>query len=488
MDLSRAHDIVHTNAGGMHQNCPFCSGDMNESDVKKAATKIATDKYKPAVDSNVPYNQRLQQYNEKSDDDNKNDAGKTAGDKSGDAGADKPTVKTEKKMSEPFLRSAINIMAFSEKNNEPPTHIKVLPIDTTIQSPLYGPVKLTAAIATDMIKNFNDNVRASSTSAGIPIDFEHGDTQFKDMAAGWIKKLFSEKDGLYADVEWTEPGKDALQKKLYKFYSPGFYLKGYEDPETGKPYENVMTGGGLVNHPGMPHSLPPIVNDEKNHLTDEKKSHIVFVEIKKDNTMKLPEIIAKAKADRTDEEQKFVEAHKGELTFAQAKTEGFAADAATTAPTVAETPKKEEASNGEIKMSEAEYKDLIKMKEERKLEKMVVKVKEITFSDKGVRLPADQVEPWAKKIVKMSEAEQTETLDMLKALPVKEIFHTYGSDDAMNFSEENPQIVADTLTKAKIKEAKDKGETLSYGDSQNLVFKENPKLKQQVFGSAGGNR
>jgi phage I-like protein len=483
MDLSRAHDIVHTNAGGMHQNCPFCNGEMNESETKKAATKIATEKYKPQVDPSTPYNERLQQYNEKSTDDNKDDPNKN---KPGDAGVDKPTVKTEKQMSEPFLRSSINIMAFSEKNNEPPTHIKVLPVNTTIQNPLYGPVKLTPAIAADMIKNFNDSVRASSNDAGIPIDFEHGDTQFKDMAAGWIKKLFNEKDGLYADVEWTEPGKDALQKKLYKFYSPGFYLKGYEDPETGKPYENVMTGGGLVNHPGMPHSLPPIVNSEKDHLTDEKKSHIVFVEIKKDNTMKLPEIIAKPKADRTDEEQKFVEAHKGELTFAQAKTEGFATD--TPAATTTETPKKEEPSNGEIKMSEAEYKDLITMKEERKLEKMVAKVKEITFSDKGVRLPVDQHEKWAKKIIKMSEAEQTETLDMLKALPVKEVFHTYGSDEAMNFSEENPGIVADTLTKAKMKEAVDKGAKLDYGDAQNLVFKENPKLKQQVFGSAGGNR
>jgi len=523
MDLARAHDIVHTNSGGMHQNCQFCQGEMTEAEVKKAATKIAADNYKPTVNSNVPYNQRLQSYDEKefaelSTEDRKklndssfayidskgvghlpindaahvrnalarfnqthfeSDADKASARKKIDAKAKELGVDAadnEKKNAEPFLHSFVNVMSFAQKN-EPPTRIKVMPIGT-IDSPVYGKVQLTKDVASDMVKNFNDSVRASSKTAGLPIDFEHGDTQYKDMAAGWIKKLFAENDGIYADVDWTDAGTNALQKKLYKFYSPGFYLKGYTDPETGKEYQNVMTGGGLVNKPGMPHSLPPIVNSEQNKntlLTENKNSNMLFVEIK--NSMNLSDIIVKEKTTRTDEENKFIEAHKEELTFAQAKAEGFAQEP------VKETPK-DESSKGQITMSEQDAKQFAELKEMKKefdLNKMIDKVKEVTFSEKGVKLPTDQVKKWASKLVTMSEADQKETLEMLGALPEKEIFKTFGADNAMNFDESNPQVQADTLTKAKIKEAKDKGQDLDYGSAQNMVFAENPALQEKVF-------
>ena len=59
MEKHRAHDIVHTFHGGMASNCPFCQGTMDEKEMKNYAEEIAQDHFKPSVNPNLPYDQRM---------------------------------------------------------------------------------------------------------------------------------------------------------------------------------------------------------------------------------------------------------------------------------------------------------------------------------------------------------------------------------------------------------------------------------------------
>jgi phage I-like protein len=71
----------------------------------------------------------------------------------------------------------------------------------------------------------NSNARLPS----LPIDENHS----TDLAApkggaspafGWMSNLIADENGaIWADVEWTEKGRDALNKKEYRYISPVFY-------------------------------------------------------------------------------------------------------------------------------------------------------------------------------------------------------------------------------------------------------------------------
>ena len=67
-------------------------------------------------------------------------------------------------------------------------------------------------------------------NADIPLDYNH-QTEFVSQngkpapAAGWIKGLESRPDGIWARVEWTEPGARAVAAKEFRYVSPVFFHK-----------------------------------------------------------------------------------------------------------------------------------------------------------------------------------------------------------------------------------------------------------------------
>jgi phage I-like protein len=64
--------------------------------------------------------------------------------------------------------------------------------------------------------------------------------------------LFAKEDGLWAKMEWTPDGAEALKKRSFKYFSPEMFLNGdlvYEDPETHNVFNFVLDGGALTNFP-----------------------------------------------------------------------------------------------------------------------------------------------------------------------------------------------------------------------------------------------
>jgi len=105
-------------------------------------------------------------------------------------------------------------------------------------------------------ENFNRNVR----KVELAIDPEHKHTE---GAYGWIKKLINRgQKGLYALVEWTKLGKDAIKNKIYKYISAE-YAPSYTDPETGKTYKDVLLGAALTNRPFIKGMKPVSLSEDK---------------------------------------------------------------------------------------------------------------------------------------------------------------------------------------------------------------------------------
>lgn len=73
---------------------------------------------------------------------------------------------------------------------------------------------------------------------------------------GWIKALHATEDGLWACIEWTEEGRDLVNKGKYAFFSTeypfaDYILDGSEDEESGLPIARPgrLTGLAITNYP-----------------------------------------------------------------------------------------------------------------------------------------------------------------------------------------------------------------------------------------------
>ena len=92
----------------------------------------------------------------------------------------------------------------------------------------------------------------------IPVDYNHQAETAARMggenpAAGWITALEAREGAIWARVEWTERGRQALAAKEYRFVSPAFS----HDKESG--VITAITSVGLVNNPALP-QLPAVAS------------------------------------------------------------------------------------------------------------------------------------------------------------------------------------------------------------------------------------
>lgn len=127
----------------------------------------------------------------------------------------------------------------------------------TWKHPAYGQFSITENDIDEFILHFNEKVRG----VDIAIDLEHGETPHKGASAGWVKSLSKQGSSLLAEIEWTDLGKEKLQAKEYKYFSPEFKFS-YEDHETGKKYNNVLMGGGLTNRPFIKNMQPVLLSED----------------------------------------------------------------------------------------------------------------------------------------------------------------------------------------------------------------------------------
>ncbi len=108
--------------------------------------------------------------------------------------------------------------------------------------PRFGKVTITKEILASFKKNFDEKVFGKD----VVFDFDHEERE----ASGWPKSLFLSEDGerLYAVVDWTPKGFEALSNREFRYFSPQFSLN-YIKPTSGEEFGPTLTGGGITNKP-----------------------------------------------------------------------------------------------------------------------------------------------------------------------------------------------------------------------------------------------
>ena len=106
----------------------------------------------------------------------------------------------------------------------------------------------------------------------VVIDYEHQTLSgAKAPAAGWIKGLGVEADGLYAAVEWTEEAQRLIAAKEYRYWSPVFDFTA-KDPRTGNRIGAVLHSLALTNTPLLAGDIHPLTNRRECPATEPERS------------------------------------------------------------------------------------------------------------------------------------------------------------------------------------------------------------------------
>lgn len=119
--------------------------------------------------------------------------------------------------------------------------------------PEYGKFEITPDTLKAFKKNFDDRVRRID----IALDYGHNS---EAEAAAWFTNVELSEDGteLYAVVDWTPDGKDAVAQKKYRYISPDFTFN-YQDNEKLTKFGPTLLGAGLTNRPVIK-AMEPVVN------------------------------------------------------------------------------------------------------------------------------------------------------------------------------------------------------------------------------------
>lgn len=213
------------------------------------------------------------------------------------------------------------VISADQKSGKIPSKIKVLPFGEW-NTMWYGPIVMTRELAEQMVAYFNRGIRN-----GVPIDIDHDGGR----AAGWVSSLTAEDDGLYAEIDWTPYGEQALKSKEYRLFSPEFSFD-WIDPQTSVHHGPVFIAGTLTNRPLLK-ELPFLMSETggkmKGSELDLTNTNQVVIVLGEEKTMTIQEILAKKVEERTEEEKTFLTEHSADLTEeqkAQLETESKADD------------------------------------------------------------------------------------------------------------------------------------------------------------------
>jgi phage I-like protein len=121
-----------------------------------------------------------------------------------------------------------------------PEWIRLLPLGQVDLVDGRPPFEVDQESLVAMVEAFN------SRGVDLVVDYEHQSLNGgRAPAAGWIKELAAQEDGLWARVEWTAQAQEYLRQKEYRYFSPVLKL----DPVTRKPL--VLMHVALTNVPAM---------------------------------------------------------------------------------------------------------------------------------------------------------------------------------------------------------------------------------------------
>jgi hypothetical protein len=104
----------------------------------------------------------------------------------------------------------------------------------------------------ERVQRFAANVKARARGIDPSINYDHINM---GEAAGWVKDAEARPDGLWLLVDWTEPAREKIAKRLYRYFSSEFDDE-WEDPKTHVKFQDVLFGGALTNRPFLKDLVP----------------------------------------------------------------------------------------------------------------------------------------------------------------------------------------------------------------------------------------
>lgn len=172
-------------------------------------------------------------------------------------------------------------------------------------APYHGDFEVTRGDLLEAKANFDAGVYRVNGTEPIAGTLDHlgGGTP----AAFRMTAIEVEGDSLYASVEWTELGKEKLDRDEYRYFSIEYFPRSmpWTNPEdAGQVLANVITGGTLTNDP-LFKKLKPVMASARAGESDNHNER---------KGMDLETIRAKEVADLTAEEKQFLAEHKADLT------------------------------------------------------------------------------------------------------------------------------------------------------------------------------
>jgi hypothetical protein len=116
----------------------------------------------------------------------------------------------------------------------------------------YGKFSITREDLAQILHNFNNVTPKAPTL--LPVDWDHLSMQESarpgdGAAAGWMKRLELRDGGdtLWAEVEWTPKGAEAIKNREYQFVSPSF-VKDHTHKD-GRKIGTTLLAAAITNHP-----------------------------------------------------------------------------------------------------------------------------------------------------------------------------------------------------------------------------------------------
>jgi hypothetical protein len=365
--------------------------------------------------------------------------------------------------------------------------INVIPVGEW-DHPNYGKMKITEEDIGKFIQNFDANLRK-----GVPITEGHPTNDEELPAVGWFKELINKgSEGLWAVVEWTKQGRQLLEEKAYKYFSPEFY-RDYEDPESRKSYKNVLTGGALTNMPyfkglqaivmseakiynqfkKITMNIEEILKKDVADLTDEDKEAIKTAELTDDQKDKYKDVL---KTKETDEEKEAREKKEKEDEEEKKKKEAEGGEGGEEN----EGGDKTEGSEKSVKISAGEFKILtdkadqgaeaMKQLTETKIAE-IASTYQFSESNKNGKFLPKSKEKVVDFMMSLSQGQREKFQEILSELPKVQLFGEIGDIGS-------EKKVEDELEEAVI--AKQKEDTaMTYSDAVKVVLSENKDLAKK---------
>jgi len=287
-----------------------------------------------------------------------------------------------------------------------------------------------------MVKNFKENVRGID----LMLDYSH---ESEKEAAAWFQDLYLSEDGkeLWAKVDWTEDGAEAVRRKKYRYISADFNF-AYKDNETLRDYGPTLLGAGLTNRPVVKKMNPTILSETKSTNNDSKENEMNFEE--KYNEMKKKN--EKLQEEMEEMKKKMESKDKKELSEEVEKRE-------------AELAEREEA----VKLAEE------KIEKEKKDAELKAEFDTMLSEGKAV-------EAQRQAFMNNDMAEFIKNAATAKDLNFSEKGNSSNSNDNKFVDSETPaqdEVIA--LAEKMIEENSE----LNIGDAQDLVLSENAELRKK---------